>query len=393
VKISEKLNKIFYIYLLKELVYIFALSLGALTFIMVLSRIGRIADLVINKGVEMKDIILLIVYSTPPYLLFTLPMAFLLSTIVVLGRLSTENEILALKGIGVDLKCLFYPVSAIGITITLLGLLNTNVFLPGSSELFRNTLLNIVKKGISVEDKEGIFNDTIPGVVIYIDKVDTENKSLSGIILSDDRDKDVKQMISARKGLINLDPVSLDLCFVLEDGNLHRWEKTGNVYRNLSFKNYTFAMNLSTMLPSSGGIRKRLYEKDIKELKVELAKTKEYSDRYDLLLEIYKKIATPFSTIAFIFLAIPLGVRRKIEGKFTGILYSLILFIFYYILMAFADNFGKVIHLPALITSFIPNIAIAAIGLFLMRSLNEEDHTTISERLRYLWGHYFEKVK
>jgi lipopolysaccharide export LptBFGC system permease protein LptF len=57
------LHKRFYIYLLKELTYIFLLSLGILTFILVLSRIGKLADLVINRGVEIKDIVLLIVYS------------------------------------------------------------------------------------------------------------------------------------------------------------------------------------------------------------------------------------------------------------------------------------------------------------------------------------------
>jgi lipopolysaccharide export system permease protein len=145
------------------LIYIFLLSLAILTFILVLGRIGKLADLVVNRGVEIKDIVLLIVYSSPPYLTFTLPMAFLLSTIVVLGRLSTENEILALKASGVNLKCLFTPLFTIGVAITFFGLLNAGTLLPKSGTLFRDTLLNIVKKGISLDDKEGAFNDSRGG--------------------------------------------------------------------------------------------------------------------------------------------------------------------------------------------------------------------------------------
>ncbi len=389
----KKLHRKFYLYLLKELIQIFLLSLGILTFVFVLSRIGKIADLVINKGVEIKDILLLLVYSSPPYLTFTLPMAFLLSSIVVLGRLSTENEILALKASGVNLKCLFIPIVAIGVIITLIGLLNTNMLLPKSSELFRATLINIVKKGITVEDKEGVFNDSIPGIVIYIDKVDTKNKFLSGIIISDDRDKELKQTISASKGIINLDSVKLDLYFVLEDGNLHRWEKAQDVYRNLSFKNYTFSMNLANMLPQNSNLRKRPYEMDTKELNKALVHANNPDDRYDILLEIYKRISLPLSSLAFIFLTIPLGIKRNIEGKFSGILYSLLLFIFYYILMAITENLGKTIHLPVIITSFTPNVIISIIGLYLLRNLNTEGQSKVSQKLKHLWVYYFEKAR
>ncbi|HNT69901.1 MAG TPA: LptF/LptG family permease [Syntrophorhabdaceae bacterium] len=392
VHILTKLHKKFYIYVLKELSYIMLLSLGILTFILVLSRLGKMTDLVINKGVDVKDIVLLILYSSPTYLTFTLPMAFLLSVIVVLGRLSTENEVLVLKASGIDLKCFFVPISAIAVIITFCGLLNSNVLLPKSSELFRNTLINIIKKGISIEDKEGVFNDTIPGVVIYVDKVDVQKRILSGVMVSDDRDKEVKQTIAASTGYINVDPVTLDLYFVLENGNLHRWEKSKDVYRSVTFQNYTFSMNLSTMLPHSSELRKRSYEMDRSELQKSLL-TANASERYDIFLDIYKKISIPFSSLAFIFLTIPLGVKRRVEGKFSGILYSLLLFIFYYVLIAITDNIGQFINLPPFITSFTPNIVIAAMGLYLLRNLNEEEHSTVQQKLRQIWMFCLEKTK
>ena len=153
----------FYFYLLKELVLLFFLSLAVFTFILVMSRLGKMADLVINKGVDFKDIVLLIAYSCPPFLTFTLPMAFLLSTVVVLGRLSSENEILALKASGVNLMYLFVPIAMLGVAVFFAGFLNNSLLLSKSSDAFRTTLAEIAKKGISIEDKEGIFNDTIPG--------------------------------------------------------------------------------------------------------------------------------------------------------------------------------------------------------------------------------------
>ncbi len=392
-KLLKKFPLKFNTYLLKELLYILSLSLGILTFILVLSRLSKIADLVINKGVGLKDIIALIAFSIPPYLTFTLPMAFLLSVIVVLGRLSTENEILVLKASGVNLKWLFVPIAFVGLIITACGLFNTNVLLPQCSGLFKQTLIDVVKKGISVDDKEGIFNDTIPGVVIYINKVDTNTRSLSGIIVSDDRDKNVKQTISASKGFVNINPDTFELNFILDNGTLHRWEKATDTYRSVSFQNYAFAMNLSSMAPGAGVTRKLAYEMDQNELRAALKTTTNPDDRYDLLLEIYKKYALPLSSLAFIMLTIPLGVRRKVEGKFSGMLYSLLLFIFYYILMAITDSFGKNMNAPPVIITFLPNAVIVAMGIYFLKGLNREDHVTISQRLRYMWVSCLEKVK
>ncbi|MCK7522748.1 MAG: LptF/LptG family permease [Ignavibacteriales bacterium] len=209
VHIIKNFFKKFHLYILKELSYILLLSLAILTFILVMNRLGKLTDLVINKGVEFTR------YCASHRLLFTtfsviyLPMAFLLSTIVTLGRLSTENEILALKASGVNLRCLFVPIASVGILITAIALFNTNFLLPTSANLFRNTLLDVLKKGITVDDKEGIFNDAIPGVVIYIDKVDPQSNKLTGVLVSDDRDKDEKQTISASNGFIHLDPANL----------------------------------------------------------------------------------------------------------------------------------------------------------------------------------------
>jgi len=392
VQIVRSFYKKFHLYILKELSYILLLALAVLTFILVMNRLGKLTDLVINKGVELIDIVLLIVYSSPPFLTFTLPMAFLLSTIVTLGRLSTENEILALKASGVNLRCLFVPIASVGILITAIALFNTNLLLPTSANLFRDTLLNVLKKGITVDDKEGIFNDTIPGVVIYIDKVDPQNNKLTGVLVSDDRDKDEKQTISASNGFIHLDPATLDLSFILYNGSLHKWEKQDDTYRTIAFKDYTFMINLANMLPPGAGVRKRPFEMDRKELRKAMGLANK-DRQYDLQIEIYKKITIPLSALAFVLLTVPLGIRRKVEGRFSGIIYSLVLFVFYYILMALTENLGRTLRIPPLLIASIPNTTIVLLGLCLLRNLNVEEPTKTSQTIRFFWTRYLEKTK
>ncbi len=60
----------------------------------------------------------------------------------------------------------------------------------------------------------------------------------------------------------------MDLSFILYNGSLHKWEKKDDTYRTISFKGYTFMINLAKMLPpSAAGVRKRPFEMDRSELK------------------------------------------------------------------------------------------------------------------------------
>ncbi len=384
------LHKKFHVYLLKELLLLFLLSLAVFTFILVISSLGRLADQVINKGVGLTDIVLLILFSSPKFLTFTLPMAFLLSSVVTLGRLSSENEILALKASGVNLRSLFVPVAIFGFAVFLAGFLNSSLLLSKSSQAFHDTLVNIVKKGFSLEDKEGIFNDTIKGVVIYIDKIDTKKKNLAGIVISDDRNEGVRQTITAEKGAVNVDTTSLDVSFRLRNGSLQRWEKPSDTYQNISFKDYIFSLNLAGLLPKEW--RKRPYEMDIGELRKARFLAKPEA-RYDFTIEIFKKFSIPFSIVAFALLTVPLGIRRKSEGKFSGVVYSLLIFISYYMLSAVFENVGRSFLLPPLLICFLPNLIFSATGVCMLTGLNSEGSWRIVDRVKRLWEPHFAKTR
>jgi lipopolysaccharide export system permease protein len=379
-----------YSYLLKELLLLFVLSLSLFTFILVISNLGKMADQVINKGVGLGDIFLLMAYLSPKFFTFTLPMAFLLSSVVALGRLASENEILALKANGVNLFFLYVPIALLGLGVFCAGFLNSGFLLSKGSRAFQDTLVSIFKKGFSIEDKEGVFNDSIKGVVIYIDKVDTKTKELSGIVISDDRDESARMAVTAERGAVSLDANTLDMLFQLKNGSLQRWEKGTDTYRSLSFKDYKLPLNLGSLIPKEW--RKPPYEMDVQELRKAIVKAKP-EDKYDLVLEIYKKVSIPFSIFAFTLLTVPLGIRRKSGGLFLGVVFSLLIFVAYYMLSALFENMGRTLGVWPGIVSFAPNIVFCLIGLFLLSGLNSEGRDPLLVRLRRLWEPFVAKTR
>jgi len=385
----------FYCYVLKELFLFFFLSLIVFTFVLVLANLGKMADFVINKGVDLKDILLLIVYSSPPMLIFTMPMSFLLSAVLVMGRLTAENEILALKASGINLKHLFVPVASLGIAVLVIAFLNTTLAIGESAKARTQILVNIIKKGVSFQDREGVFNDSIRGIVIYIDKVNAQNDTLKGIIISDDREEGngIKQTFSAETGLINFDNTTFDLTFQLRNGSAQRLDKKADTFTTLSFKDHVISMNLKQILGVKSELRKKRSEMTIGELKRLHAIEDDPEKQYEISLEIPKRYSIPCSIVAFALLAVPLGIRRKSEGRFSGVVYSLLIFICYYVILAIVDNIGRTYQLLPVLVSFTPNVLFSLFGLFLMKDLNTEDRTSPLDRLKYRWEPHFAKAK
>ena len=84
-------------YIIKEIIVMFLFSITIFTFTLVVGNIIRLAELVINKGVDIRLVGKLFLYLIPFLLSYTIPMSILTSALLVFGRLSGDNEIVAIK--------------------------------------------------------------------------------------------------------------------------------------------------------------------------------------------------------------------------------------------------------------------------------------------------------
>ncbi len=94
-------------YVLVEVLKIFAVSVGALTLMVVLGFVGREAT---AQGLPLMTTLRLIPYFLPETLRVTVPMTLLLSCTTVFSRISGANEIVAVKALGISPMTLLWPV-------------------------------------------------------------------------------------------------------------------------------------------------------------------------------------------------------------------------------------------------------------------------------------------
>lgn len=106
-------------YILRETLTPFLLGLAIFTFVLLMGRLLRLVEMVLNKGVPLIDILKLFAFLLPSFLVLTLPLAFLLGVLLGFGRLSSEAEVIALKSSGISLYDMAKPVLALAVAISL----------------------------------------------------------------------------------------------------------------------------------------------------------------------------------------------------------------------------------------------------------------------------------
>jgi lipopolysaccharide export system permease protein len=85
-----------------QLIFPFILASGILTFILSMETVYRLIYLIVERGVSVFSVGLLLLYRLPQFLSVTLPLAIVIASVVLMVRLSTDNEIYAMNAIGIS---------------------------------------------------------------------------------------------------------------------------------------------------------------------------------------------------------------------------------------------------------------------------------------------------
>src|SRR5690606_19444792 len=108
-----------------------AVSVLFFVFALMVLRLFSLTELLLSAGVSWNIVgeVFFIIIGT--LFTFTVPMAMLLGTLIGVGRLAAENEILAMRAAGVHLGRVFYPsvVMAFIVSLGMMGMAHYTV--PG----------------------------------------------------------------------------------------------------------------------------------------------------------------------------------------------------------------------------------------------------------------------
>ena len=371
-------------YVIKETIGPFFVGFLVFDFIFLMNAMLRLTELVVNKGVNLVDILKLIFYTMPSFLVFTIPMVLLMAVLTALGRLSGDNEITAMKAAGISLYELLKPIMVLSMICYVLSSLMIIYALPWANYSYNELIFNIAKTKARVGIKERTFNNDFEGLVLYVDEVAMRGKKLKGVLVSQGRDREEPHTIMAKEGYIISDPKSLIVTLRLIDGNIHRTGKNLDTYQKISFDTYNINLNLGTIIKERVGSGKEYKEMSVVELLEKIKELREKKeDCFQPLRVLYEKFSLPFTCLVFGLLSIPLGVQSKPSGNLWGFVLSLGVILIYYIILAGGEILaGNEMQLLP-IALWAPNLCIGTLGIYMLYKSANESPIKVMEWARY----------
>lgn len=305
------------------------MSLVVFTFVLLVGNLIQLADLVINKGINIFSVLKLFFYLIPWLLSFTLPVAALTAVILTFGRFSSDGELVAMKASGISLLRVSSPIIMIGIIFSFLAFLLNDQISSNASFASRRVIKEIGIRNPAAALEEGTFIRGFENYVIFIYEIRGNN--LKNIRIYQPQEGKPTRTIVAESGVISSSPDKKIIELKLYNGTTEEPSPTDpNSFYKLNFKTYYLTLDLTKLLQREK-IGKKTREMTINELNKEIEKSVAQGiDPRPLHVEIYKKINMSVASFVLVLLGIPLGIKAHRSEKSIGFGISLILFAVYW---------------------------------------------------------------
>src|SRR5690606_12161152 len=124
----------------RELAFPTAFALGGITFLVLAADMVVYSDLIVNRGFGAAEVGWVALYRSVPMLARAIPFAVLIGTLVALGRLGADREIIALEASGVSARSLARPVARFAAFFAAAGLFLALVAVPWAHRSLDETL-------------------------------------------------------------------------------------------------------------------------------------------------------------------------------------------------------------------------------------------------------------
>jgi len=370
-------------YLLSEILPPFLLGLLTFTFVLLIARILKLVELIVTRGIPLTQVGRLLVLILPTFLELTLPMAFLLAILLGLGRLSGDQELLALKSSGVSPVQILLPLIFVAASVAAITFLLTTWGRPAAQVALKDELYNIAKTRVGTVLREKVFNDDFPNILIYVEEIIPPGNVGQGILIIDKRETAKDNIIVGKVGLINTEEQTHTLSLRLFDGSIYERDRTRSDFSQTNFNIYDFKLDLDEFIGPA-----KMKDAGPKEMSLNrLLKTIEEKQAAGInarpeLMEFHQRIAFSFAPIVFCLLGVSLSLlpRTSRANRSWGVALCVVWLVVYYALLSLGKALGERGAFHPFIALWFPNIVVGVISLHLFHKALYESPLLLQTR-------------
>lgn len=244
--------------LLKSFVGPFIVTFAIAIFFFLMQTLWFYIDDLVGKGLGLFFIIELMAYKCVSLIPMALPLAILISCVMVMGGMAEHYELSTMKSAGVRLLRIMRPLIFIGVASAVLSYYCSATLIPLANLQFGSRMYDVQQQKPILQLDEGVFNDDFQGFTIHIGKKGSDGKSIKDVLIYDQSEnaKGGYSQISADRGEMFTTPDGKYFVMLLKDGYQYIEITPGGAANNggkypfvrTSFKQWTKVFDMSEFL-------------------------------------------------------------------------------------------------------------------------------------------------
>ena len=210
-------------------------------FVLMMNFVWRYIDELVGKGLDAGVIIELIMYATVNMIPMGLPLAILLATIMTMGNLGENFELLAMKSAGMSLPRIMQPLTIVVGLISIGSFFIVNNLVPYANKKMLSIIYDIRQQNQALEFQDGLFFNGIDDMSIRVEKQDPTTKLLRGVLIYDNRSSNGNMTTTiADSGYIRLTDDKKYLLVTLYNGETYEQTRNNQWYTKSTLRHHKF---------------------------------------------------------------------------------------------------------------------------------------------------------
>ncbi|MGC2615603.1 MAG: LPS export ABC transporter permease LptG [Terracidiphilus sp.] len=352
-------------YILGEILSYALIGCAVFTFILFMRDLNQILEAVVRNSSTFASVAEVFVYSLPNTFKVTIPMAVLVGILLGLSRLAADSEIIAMRASGLGIGYFVRVASVVAIGGTLLGLVNSLYVAPRANQAILDMQRELETSQASFEIQPRVFYEDFRNAVLYVQNVrgGTGASNWDQVFMADVTDPANPIITTAASATVVSDS-SQELLMRLRDGSRHETVAGQPQQYNIStFKKTDLPLMLSPQSEMHlGRMDTAIYALPM----AALEKRTHGPDGRRFLLEFYTRFSYPAACLVLMLVGVPLGVISRRGGKSSGLVFTVLLVLLYYILSYTGIALSRQGKLSPFLGVWMANLLFAAVGSFLL---------------------------
>jgi lipopolysaccharide export system permease protein len=363
----------------REILVPFALAFVVMTLLTLAGdMLQELARRFTNRGLELGDLVKMILYVLPTLMIYTIPVALLFATLAAYAQLSQDCEVIAMKAAGIPIRKIFAPAILIGVAASTLLLALCVEVSPWARRELKIFVINTVLAKPTLMLREQAWTPEVDSMRIFVGEVNESDMTLKDVNVVVNKEDEPRRTIVAESGGISVDGETKKIFLELNQGSIHEYDsERPDEYSTVMFSSLVIPVSIGSIdryiryserYENLDGIRKK--ELSLRELIRKISNPATTTqERRDLIGQIGKRTALAFMPLTFVLIGAPLGIIPYKTRRFYGLAVCMLLLAAYYALLMLGEGLSDKGLIHPLLAMWIPNLLLGVAGVaFIIRA-------------------------